>query len=123
MESYTGRQNLTFFCALDEINKSLLILGRHIRIRYWFFSITSGYCSIANFMVARSKNQFSAFYEKSMGDIKNLKSHWRFKIKFGAFKKEEIENRMSRSRDIGNLTRGNVEKTTFFDKIFSLLFF
>ena len=37
--------------------------------------------------------------------------------------KKEIENRISRSRDIGNLSSGNVEKTTFFDKIFSLLFF
>ena len=44
-----------------------------------------------------------------MGDIEN--------------RKKEIENRISRSRDIGNLSCRNVEITTFFDKIFSLLFF
>ena len=39
------------------------------------------------YIVIMFKNQFLAFYEKSMGDIENLKGHKRFKIKFGAFKK------------------------------------
>ena len=77
-----------FFCALDKTNKSLLILGRWIRIWYWFFSITSRFCSIANFTVAMSKNQFSAFCEKTMVRIENLIRQWRFKIKFGAFFKK-----------------------------------
>ena len=81
----TGQQNLTFFCALTETNKSLLILGRWNRIRYWFFSITSEFCSIASFMVARSINQFFAFCEKTIRDIENLNTYRRFKIKFCAF--------------------------------------
>ena len=46
-----------------------------------------------------------------------------FEFKFCELKKKEIENGISRYQDIGNLSHGNVEKTTFFDKIFSLLFF
>ena len=49
-----------------------LILGRWFRIRYWFFSITSEFRSIASFMVARSINQFFAFCEKTIRDIENL---------------------------------------------------
>ena len=33
-----------------------VIFGRWVRIRHPFFSITSEFCSIANFMVARSEN-------------------------------------------------------------------
>ena len=57
-----------------------------------------------------------------MGDIENLTRHRGFQIKFCAFKKKGIENRISRSRDIGNLSCRNVEKTTFFDNFFFVIF-
>ena len=121
--TYTGQPNLTFFCALNETNKSLLILGRWIRIRYWFFSITSEFCSIASFMVARSINQFFAFCEKTKRDIENLNTYRRFKIKFCAFKKKDIENRISRSWDIGHLSWRNSKKRHFSTIFFCFLNF
>ena len=77
------------------------------------FSITSEFCSIANFMVARSENQFFSFCEKIIRDIENLIAFKRIKIKFCAFWKKEIENQFSRSRDIGHLSWRNRKKQHF----------
>ena len=62
LENYTGLQpNGT----RNENNIFRLILGRWIRIRHQFLSITSGFCRVARFRVARSKNQFFPFCGKT----------------------------------------------------------
>ena len=95
---HTGQQPKLYW---HETSCFHMILGRWIRIRHPFFPITSKFCSIANFMVARSENQFFAFCEKTLTDIENLITYRRFRIKFCAFtKKKEIKNRFIRARDI-----------------------
>ena len=91
-----------------------LILDRWIRIRNWFFSITSLFITIANFMVARSKNQFFAFREKSIGNIENLNTFLRFKFKFCAFKKKSYWK-----SDIGHLSWRDSKKKRHFRHFFN----
>ena len=55
--------------------------------------------------------------------MENMIRYRRFRIKFWALKKKEIENRISRFRDIGNLSCENVEKTSTFDNFFRYYFF
>ena len=74
-----------FFLYWYETSPFCTILGRWFRTRHPFFAITSKFCSIANFMVARTENQFFAFCEKTIRDIENLNTYRRFKIKFCAF--------------------------------------
>ena len=92
----TGLQNLTFFMHIrQKFSQNLLIspnLGQWIQINNWFLSIMSEFRSLANFMVAWCQNQFLALAfckKKTMGDIENLKTNKRFKIKFCAIEKKK----------------------------------
>ena len=87
----TQVNKIDFFLPWNKTTCFCIILGHWVRIRNQFFSITSEFCSIANFLVARSENQSFAFCEKTIRDIENLNTYVRFKIKFCAFKKKILK--------------------------------
>ena len=118
----TGQQNWLFF-FLKQNHLFLYNFGslspnqesvffHHVRI--------SQYCQFHGCQVW--KLVFRVFL-KNYGRYRKFDPIWRFQIKFCAFKKKEIENRISRSWDIGHLSWRKSEKTTFFEKIFSFLNF
>ena len=106
----------------DINNKTWLFLGRWVRIRHWFFPSHQNFAVLQISWLPGPKISFQHFVKKLWQIPKIWWATSDSKLNLAHLKKE-IENRISCSRDIGILYRGNVEKTTFFDKIFSLLFF